>query len=107
MVSPDGTKLAIGPPQERAVAVWALDGGELGRVPAAVDAFPGQMAWSPNSQALVYLQVASYCPPAGPTYVVRLDANTLEQTILLKSDSPPFSNLNFAQIHPGLAATDV
>ncbi len=103
--SPDGTMVAVWLPQERAIAVWDADGDELGRVPAAAEAFPGQMAWSPDSQALVYLQVSSYCPPAGPSYIVRLDVATLEQTILLEAEQQAFRHVTW-DAPPHLTLTD-
>lgn len=102
MVSPDGTRLAVWPGRERAIALWNLDGNELGRVPAAADALPGQIAWSPDSRTLVYLQVSSYCPLAGPSYLVQLDLNTLTQGTILTSTVPAFRQVSWPtleQIH--------
>jgi hypothetical protein len=63
-VSPDGTKLATW--QDRELVVWDANQGEIGRATAAVqDIGPGSIVWSPDSRALVYLQVASYCPLSG------------------------------------------
>ena len=87
--SPDGTRLATW--QGKELVIWDTDGGEIGRVPAmALDAETGPIAWSPDSQALVYVQFASYCLLSGKSRVVRLDLSPLRQTLLLESEAPTF-----------------
>ena len=91
-LSPDGAKIATWQGQE--LVVWDISQGELARAQAAVpDAMPGPIAWSPDSQALVYLQTTSDCPPSGKSYVVRLDLPGLEPTLLLKSETPSFGGV--------------
>jgi hypothetical protein len=82
--SPDGAKLAT--LQERAWVVWEVNGGEMGRFPLLFPEFEvGPLAWSPDSQALVYLQVGSFCPPSGPSYGVLISLSDLQQSLLLES----------------------
>jgi len=90
--SPDGTQLATRQGQE--VVIWDLDQGEIIRQPVLEPALiPGPLVWSPDSQALVYLQLTSVCPPTGPTAVVRLDVADGQQTLLLASEDPAFQSV--------------
>jgi hypothetical protein len=74
--------------------VWDANHGEIGRAAAAVqDAGPGSIVWSPDSRALVYLQVASYCPLSGKSYLVRLDLPELEPNLLFESEMPTFGGV--------------
>jgi hypothetical protein len=92
--SPDGTMLATWQGQE--LAVWGVNEGEIARVSAmAAEIGPGAVTWSPDSQALIYVQLASYCPLSGKSYVVRLDLAALEQTLLLESETPTFGNTSW------------
>jgi len=93
-LSPDGTKLATWYYQD--LVVWDINRREIARAPAAaLDAEQGPITWSPNSQALVYIQFASYCPLSGKSYVVRLDLPKLQQTLLLESETPSFGSANW------------
>jgi len=90
--SPDGTMLATWQGQE--LAVWDVNEGEIARISVmASDAETGPIAWAPDSQALVYVQFASYCPLSGKSYVVRLDLPALRQTLLVESETPTFGNV--------------
>jgi hypothetical protein len=89
--SPDGTKLATWQGQE--LVVWDINEGQMARISAtASDAETGPITWSPDSQALVYVQFASYCPLSGKSFIVRLDLHELAQTLLLESETPTFGN---------------
>ena len=89
--SPDGTKIATW--QDRSLVVWDVNGDEIGRVPATVmTAEVGQIAWSPNSQSLVYAQIESYCPFSGKSYIIRLDLPSLKPTMLIESERPSLGN---------------
>lgn len=94
-ISPDRRKIATWQGQE--LVVWDINQGELGRVPAIVpDATTGSIAWSPDSQALVYLQYTSLCPSAGEkSYVVHVNLTNFEQVLLLKSDKPTFASVKW------------
>jgi len=93
-LSPDGARLATW--QERELVVWDIDGGEVGRIPAiALDAEIGPIAWSPDGRALAYLQVASYCPVSGKSYLVRANLPKLEQALLLESEAPTFGSVQW------------
>lgn len=93
-LSPDGSKLAAW--QDLELVVWDLDGGEVARTPAfAADTDIGPIVWSPDSESLVYLQIESYCPVSGKSYVVRLDLPEARQTLLLESEAPTFGNASW------------
>jgi hypothetical protein len=55
----------------------------------------GAIAWSPDSQTLVYVQTESYCPLSGNSRIVRVDLSTLEQTIVLESEAPTFGGASW------------
>lgn len=88
-ISPDKRKLAFW--QDKELVIWDLDEGEMARVPATMpEAFGSQIAWSPDSQSLVYLQTELDCVPSGYSYVTRLDLSGMVQTLLLESKEPSF-----------------
>lgn len=91
--SPEGRKIATW--QGRELVVWNINDGEVTRVAAIAEAETGPIAWSPDSQALVYVQFASYCPLSGKSYVVRLDLLELKQTLLLESEKPTFGDVSW------------
>jgi hypothetical protein len=94
--SPDKSKIATWELPRKNVVIWDVDGGEFARVAAfAPDANVGPIAWSPTSRSLVYLQSELDCYPLGKTYIVSLDLSTLEQTLLLESDKPSWSNVTW------------
>lgn len=93
-LSPDGSKLATW--QDLELVVWDVDGGEVARTPAfAPDIDIGPIVWSPDSQSLVYLQIESYCPVSGLSYLVRLDLPETRQSLLLESEAPTFGNASW------------
>jgi len=93
-VSPDKSKLVAWVGQE--LVAWDVNGGETARVPTtAPHAGAGPTAWSPDSEALVYVQSASYCPVSGKSYVVRVDWSELSQTLLLESETPTFGGVSW------------
>ena len=54
----------------------------------------GPIAWSPDSQSLVYVQYASGCPVvSGKSYVFRLDLPELVGDILLESEAASFGGV--------------
>ncbi len=93
-LSPDKTKLAFW--QDNEIVIWSLDEGEIARVPATIpEAFKNQIAWSPVSQSLIYLQTELDCYPFGKSYVIRLDLSGMTQTLLLESETPSISWLTW------------
>lgn len=93
--SPDGAKLAGW--LERELVVYALDGGELGRV-AAAETPPnvGPPVWSPDGSALVFLQYTSFCGEvAGESAVVLVDGTTLTPRVLFTSSAPEFASVEW------------
>lgn len=94
-LSPDGTKLAMWKDNE--IMIWDLDEGEIGRVRSlAPEFFPGEIAWAPDSQSLVYLQTEFDCArDYGMTYVVHLDPDRMSQTLLIKYPPPGFGGVEW------------
>lgn len=92
--SPDGARLATW--QGRELVIWDVNQGETGRTIAKITtAVTGPIAWSPDGQALVYLQLTADCPVSGVTYAIRLDLPEMAPTILLESDSPSFAGVQW------------
>ncbi len=58
----------------------------------------GPIVWSPDSQALIYVKSGSYCQPSTKSSVVHLDLQTLEQKILLESESPRFVGASWEKL---------
>lgn len=85
-LSPDKTKLAFW--RENEIVIWSLDEGEIAHLSASVEqAFPNEIAWSPDIQSLVYLQTELDCFPFGKSYVTRLDLAGMTQTLLFESEN--------------------
>lgn len=92
-LSPDGTRLATWDGPRQTLSLWDVDDGEMSRFAALLaDAGPGPIIWSPDSQSLVYIQVESWCPVSGKSYLVQLDLATSEQNMLLESEHPTFAD---------------
>lgn len=88
-LSKDETRLATWFQNE--LILSDVDEGEIARLPPfAPGTEIGPVTWSPDSQSLVYVQTELHCPLSGNSYVVRLDLPSLEQTLLLESESPTF-----------------
>ena len=96
-LSPDGTKLATW--QGIDLTLWDVnEEQEIGRItpqPLNTGTGIGAIAWSPDNQALVYVQTESYCPLSGNSRIVLVDVSTLEQTMLLESETPTFSGASW------------
>jgi WD40 repeat protein len=91
--SPDGTRLAVW--SDQALALWDINGGELGRWPTVdPDSALAAVAWSPDSRAVAYLLSPLPCGPnaAGKSYVVRI-AVDLSQSVLLETEAAAFATL--------------
>lgn len=91
--SPDGTKLAGW--LDRELVVYALDGGELGRVAAAeTPPHVGPPVWSPDGSALAFLQYTSLCgETAGESAVALVDGTTFETRVLVTQAAPEFEGV--------------
>ena len=96
-ISPDQTKLAFWQWQKNEIVIWDLDKGEIARVRGLVpNLLNGAIAWSPDGQSLVYLQKTFDCAPDyGRTYVIRLDLAAMEQTRLIRYESPGFGGIGW------------
>ena len=93
-LSPDGYWMATW--QGPNMVIWALDGGVVAYTQAvAPGALQGRIAWSPDGQALVYVQYDSDCPLSGKSYVVRLELPELNQTRLIESEAPTFGGVRW------------
>jgi hypothetical protein len=93
-LSPDGGRLATWSGSD--LAVWDLNEDLLFRLPVAIgDARRGPIAWSPDGQAIAYLQAAAICPPTGPATLVRVDVAAGSQEVLLVSEAPVFDGLSW------------
>lgn len=87
-ISPDRTKLATWLNTD--FVVWSLDEGELARSPVIpAEAVKGPIAWSPDGEALVYVQTEG-CFPFGKSYIVKLDLPGLKPELLIESIDPTF-----------------
>jgi len=92
--SPDGEKIATWDTSFKELVIRDVNDGELARFPAfSSDAGIGPITWLPDSQSFVYLQVNSWCPLAGKSYLVRVDLLNSTQTLLLESEKPAFSRV--------------
>lgn len=89
--SSDGSRLATW--QGGDLVVWEIDGGELGRVAAAIpEQALGPIAWSPDDQYLVYLQADQFCSPNQST-LVRVNVADMSSEVLLASEAPAFQDV--------------
>lgn len=96
-VSPDGNKMATWQGIDLVVSD-VNKGTEVGRISPYIlntETGTGYISWSPDSQALVYVQPETYCPVSGNSYTVRVDLPNLEQTFLLESESPTFGSVSW------------
>ena len=102
--SPDGTKLAAWLNQE--LILWDIDGGELGRWPAAARdvalaaarlSSPKSLRWAPDNSAVAYLLTPSPCDQAAAdkSYLVRVNLADLSQSVLIESAAPIFDALEW------------
>ena len=93
-LSPDGSILAFW--EDNDLVLWSLDRGEIARRPAAFpDLRPGPIAWAPDGQALAYIQNRSDCHPFGTSILVRLDLAANQETVLLQSETPSFTGVDW------------
>lgn len=97
--APDGSRVAGWVNGE--LVVFALDGGELGRLaPAALPPTVSAPVWSPDGSALAYLQYTSACGETpGDSAVVVVNTNTYEQRVVLTQASPELESVNW--LDPG------
>jgi WD40 repeat protein len=92
-LSPDGSKVATWNTTDDAVIIWDIDDGEITRfTPFKSAAGSGPLIWSPDSQSLVYIQVDSWCPVSGMSYLVQADLSDSGQSLLLESQNPTFAD---------------
>lgn len=96
-ISPDKTMLALWQWGQNEIMIWDLDMDEMGRISGwTPNMLNGQISWSPNSQAIVYLQTTYDCAPDyGKTYVIQLSLQDMSQELLLEYNSPGFGWLSW------------
>lgn len=91
-ISPEGTMIAMS--GANVLVLWSIDQGEMARIPVAIrDASIRGIAWSPDSQAFVYLQTESDCYPVGRSYLTQIELPGLEQNVLFESETPSFGGV--------------
>jgi WD40 repeat protein len=94
--SPDGGKIVTWNSSEQALVIWNINDDEIARYPAFTsNAEIGSITWSPDGQSLVYLQVDSWCPLSGKSYLVLVDISKPEQSLLLESEKPTFGSVEW------------
>ncbi len=93
--APDGSRVAGWVNGE--LVVYALDGGELGRLaPAALPPSVSAPVWAPDGVALAYLQYTSACGETpGDSAVVVVNTNTFEQRVVLTQASPELGGVSW------------
>ena len=76
---------------QQALIIWDVNDGEIARYsPLNPVAQVGPIAWSPDSQKLVYLQADSWCPLSGKSYLMLVDVANHEQTLRIEFRNPNF-----------------
>lgn len=101
-LSPDQTMLAMWEWQKNEIVIWNLEEGEIARIPGRSVGVTqnGQIAWSPDSQSLVYLRTTFDCAPDfGKTYVIRLNLADRSQELLLEQDAPGFGGVRWDTVN--------
>jgi hypothetical protein len=81
-LSPDKIKFAFWQWPQKEFVVWGLDEGEILRLPGLIaDTGDGPIAWSPDSQALVYIQGSLF---EGHYYAVHVSLAEAKQKLLVE-----------------------
>ena len=95
VASPDETTIALW--QNRELVVLDANGSEMGRLAAErPEAEIGTIAFSPQNDALVYLQTSSYCPP-GPSTLVHVALDTLQSRPLIEDAASTWRTINWSE----------
>ncbi|MGQ0603876.1 MAG: hypothetical protein ACT4QE_19520 [Anaerolineales bacterium] len=97
VISPDKTLIAM--PDGNELVLWGADNGEVTRLPGPAEGVVAQAAWSPDGESLIYLHTQSKCMPYDKATVVRIAWPSLEQTVLLESETPSFRALAFGVLN--------
>ncbi len=79
------------------LVVFAIDGGEWGRVaPAALPPYVSAPVWAPDGSALAYLQYTSACGETpGESAVVVVDTNMFTQRVVFSQASPELESVSW------------
>ena len=100
-ISPDGTKIVTW--QGKELVIRDINTGfEKGRITPHIlntETGTGPIVWSPDSQALIYIQPESFCPVSGNSFVMHVSLPKLDQKLLLESESPTFGNAKWDKIN--------
>jgi len=92
--SPDQNKLVVW--QGGELIFWDVNGEEIGRTEVEDnESTITTFAWSPDSQALIYLQNENQCPPYGNSTLTQVGLPGLDQTVLLETQNPVFGDLRW------------
>ena len=98
--SPDGKQLATWNWPNTTLSVWNIEDEEILQAAALEpNAEIGPITWSPDSRSFVYIQVDSWCPLSGKSYLVLMDIANSQQTLLLESESPTFGSVRWETSH--------
>ena len=88
-LSPDGEHMAV--LLQRELVLWSVNSGEVARLPVPKsEGVVGGAIWSADGGSLIYLHTQSDCIPYGKTTIVSMAWPSLEQTVLLESDTLTF-----------------
>lgn len=96
-LSPDHSKIAAWDSTDQQLVLWETDGGEVARLPGPSSTVAmGPIAWSPDSQALVYLQGDGYgfCVPE-TTDLMHAPLASSETSLLLEAQEPPIAEVSW------------
>lgn len=95
-LSPDGSMVAAWNTTQQSLIIWDVNDGEIARYsPLSPATELGPIAWSPDSQRLVYLQTDSWCPLSGKSYLMLVDVANHEQTLRIDSENPTFGGVEW------------
>jgi len=86
--------------QQNELIIWEVNANKMTRFPVYVqDVVTGPIAWSPDNQRLIYIQIENNCPVSGKSYLVLVDITTQEQTLLLESENPAFGGVEWNYVN--------
>ena len=97
-LTPDQQTIAFWDRGGFAVVLWNVENGEAGHFSAVEAGWSyGPIAWSPDGKKLAYLETQEWCYPWGETVLVLVDPASGEQSLLLRSNDPSFSGLEWGE----------
>ena len=80
------------------LALWDQENGEAGRFPAVEHGwYRGAIAWSPDGSRMAFLETEGCYIPWGETLVAVVDPASGEITVLLRSEDPSMTSLEWTE----------